>query len=202
MKLINRKTKILKNNKQQKGIKKLSKSKLILVKNFNEKLGLKVFEIRKIGNQYKLVFSNKYVLNTTINGKDGTIQIFKSKEKKQENVALFLNIDQVDTNSLDLIVNEIENNLSYKRNLYKIKILEDAVNKDKNKPVSIYKVKNGKKSQFSVNEENFIENKYNLPITQNKIFVTDLKNKADKMAEILNYISEKNNWKKTFYVSE
>jgi len=197
--------KIIKNNKQQKqqkSIKKLSKSKLILVKNFNEKLGLKVFEIRKIGNQYKLVFANKYVLNTTINGKDGTIQIFNSKEKKQENVALFLNIEQVDTNSLDLIVNEIENNLSYKRPLYKIKLLEDAVNKDKNKPVSIYKVKNGKKSQFNVNEESFIENKYNLPITQNKVFVTDLKNKADKMAEILNCISEKNNWKKTFYVSE
>jgi len=196
------KTKIVKNKKQQKGIQKLSKSKLILVKNFNEKLGLKVFEIRKIGNQYKLVFANKYVLNTTINGKDGTIQIFNSKEKKQENVALFLNIDQVDTNSLDLIVNEIENNISYKRPLYKIKLLEDAVNKDKNKPVSIYKVKNDNKSQFNVNEENFIENKYNLPITQNKTFVTDLKNKADKMAEILNYISEKNNWKKTFYVSE
>jgi len=198
--LNNKKIKIkTKNLKKQKKA-KISKRKLQLIENFNEKLGIKLFEIRKIGYIYKLVFANKYVLNSTLKPIQEQILIYNDKEKKDEKLFLQLNLNEVTKESADLIVENIEKQLDYKKVLYKIRLLETE-NKEKNKFVAIYKEKN-QKNPFKVKTEDFIENKYNLPITQNKIFITDLKPKADRMVEILNSIAENNNLNQIFYVTE
>jgi hypothetical protein len=149
-----------------------------VIKELNKRLGVKLFRLKKIGEHTKLTYGNRYVLNVEITPKE--IVVYREKEKTQNNVYLTIKIFDIKEENKQFWHNTIRESiesLSYKRPLYKI---QDT----KNDTLLVrYGFVNDK---CLVETTDYIKDWDGNLEGIDKIWLTDLKDKAENVAKLLN----------------
>lgn len=166
-----------KNNKNKTTMKrKFNREKV--VRELNKRLGVRLFRLKEIGEHTKLTYGNKYVINVDITPKE--VIIYKDKEKTESNVYLTIKVFDIKEENKQFWHNAIRESietLQYKRPLYKV---QDA------------------KTDTLLVRYGFVNDKCLVETTDyirdwdgniegiDEIWVTDLKDKAENVAKLLN----------------